>query len=68
VNPDHLEPVSHAENVRRGRKVKLTMADAREIKELVTSGMTHLAVAECFGISRGHVTNIVANRNWKEEL
>jgi hypothetical protein len=32
VNPDHLEPVTHVENVRRGRACKLTIEDVAEIK------------------------------------
>lgn len=35
VNPDHLEPVTHAENQRRGRNTKLTEADVRAIRESV---------------------------------
>ena len=32
INPDHLETVSQAENVRRGRNTKLTPSDVAEIR------------------------------------
>ena len=39
VNPDHLEPVSRAENVRRGLRAKLTPGQVAHIRELKASGM-----------------------------
>lgn len=34
VNPTHLEPVSHAENCRRGKQTKLTKENVKEIRRL----------------------------------
>lgn len=36
-NPDHLEPVTHAENVRRGRMVLVSQASAAKIKRSRTN-------------------------------
>src|SRR5690349_8419011 len=46
VNPDHLEPVTVAENVRRGSVRKLTMEAAEEIRREHARGvsMAHLAL------------------------
>ncbi len=35
VNPDHMEPVTRAENVRRGNSAKLTLKEARELRVIV---------------------------------
>jgi HNH endonuclease len=39
VNPDHLEPVTNAENTRRGARAKITMEDAREIRRMKKIGL-----------------------------
>lgn len=39
--------------------------DVREIRRMVAEGkMTYTAIAREFGISQGHVSNIVARRTW----
>src|SRR3990167_3191143 len=38
VNPDHLEPVTHAENGRRGAATILTAAQVKEIRARIASG------------------------------
>jgi hypothetical protein len=65
VNPDHLEPVSPAENVRRGPLAKLTIEDAREIRRLA-SQFTHRELAKRYGVASPLITNIVNGKNWKE--
>lgn len=45
VNPDHLEPVTHRENLRRGKQAKLSRGTARE-------------VAAAYGVSETLVWNI----------
>lgn len=66
VNPDHLEPVTNAENLRRGKGTRLTMQDAREIRELAKT-MTRAAIARRYGLSPGYVCAIVNGRKWKED-
>lgn len=61
VNPEHLEPVTHLENVRRGRSMKLTLEDARRIEWLVKHGHRTREVADLFSISRQTVDLIRLN-------
>ena len=62
VNPDHLEPVTNAANIRRGANVRLTEADAVAIR---ASHDTNLAIAERFGIHPSHVCHIRKGRKWR---
>lgn len=49
VNPDHLEPVSPAENTRRGRNAKLTVDQVREIR---TAAEIELQERQALGYKR----------------
>lgn len=64
VNPAHLEPVTPAENVRRGVRVRLTAAQAQEIRALVAQGVMQKDLAGRFGVHRTHVSKIVSGRKW----
>lgn len=64
VNPEHLEPVTSAENSRRGAKAKITPADAEIIRGLVAEGKTQAAVADRFGLHPATVSRIVNHRRW----
>jgi hypothetical protein len=58
INPDHLEPVTHAENCRRGpggRPRSVSDAQIVEMREHLACGLTMTATAELFGVSRGVV-------------
>lgn len=61
VNPSHMEPVSHAENTRRGDRTKLTWAEVDEIRALP---VTNRAASETFGVSIWHVEKIRAGTRW----
>lgn len=63
VNPDHLEPVTHRENVRRGARCRLTLAQARKIK-LSTEPLK--IVAERFGVSMSMVSQIRRGIVWRD--
>lgn len=63
VNPDHLEPVSQAENVRRGANTKLTRAEARAIRASVEDARE---VARKYGVDRNYVYMIRNGRSWRE--
>lgn len=65
VNPDHLEPVTHLENCRRGVACKLTREQAGEILAL-RGTQTQEAVGRLFGVSRYTVGLIWSGRTWKE--
>lgn len=63
VNPDHLEPVTPAENVHRGRGSKLTADDVREIR---ASDEKQGDLAERFSIGQSHVSRIRGYHVWTD--
>lgn len=63
VNPDHLEPVTHTENVRRGAHTKLTWAEVRAIR---ASDEPRDLLAARFGIKRSHIEKIIGGRIWQD--
>lgn len=79
VNPNHLEPVTPKENVRRssafgsiqqqgerGSNARLTSEQIKEVKRLYSTGsFTQKELGEMFGISFQHVSQIVNNKRWK---
>lgn len=64
VNPDHLEAVSHADNVRLGRQTRMTKQQADDIRALHQLGYSYTALAKKFGFGRTHITNIVLLKSW----
>ena len=62
VNPAHLEPVTFAENLRRGANVKLTHALVAEIRSL--KGQSHRAIAAKYGVSSSHISRILSGHAW----
>lgn len=52
VNPDHLEPVTVRENTRRGRSLKLTDDQARDIWQRRQHGESIRSLAEEYGVGR----------------
>lgn len=64
VNPDHLETVTQAENVRRGRLAKLTQADVDQIRALITAGGANTQIARSFSVSRRCISDIRTGRRW----
>jgi hypothetical protein len=65
VNPGHLEPVSPAENIRRGAS-RLTWDDVRRMRALRAEGLTGNAIADEYNMSRAAVYRILSNQTWKE--
>jgi hypothetical protein len=68
VNPSHLEPVTQAENVRRGIGTKLSKEQASEIKALlkVAKWGDKRRIAQQFGVSEQLLTSIKYGRAWKD--
>jgi hypothetical protein len=64
INPDHLEPVTHAENGRRGLIAKLTRDDVEEIKRRWAAGETKRGLAREFGCTDTNIRIIVAGKSW----
>lgn len=65
VRPDHLEPVTSAENARRGAKAKITQDDALTIRKLVQGGMSQRSVARRFRLHPSHICRIVNEKRWR---
>lgn len=63
VRPDHMEPVTHAENVRRGRGSKLTVEQVREIR---AAEGTRVEIGRRYGVSHVCVTNIKNRKRWAD--
>lgn len=65
VNPEHLEVVTFKENIRRGKRVKLTEQDIPEIKKLSASGVRQKEIAIKYGVSSCHVSRIINGEKWR---
>lgn len=61
INPAHLEPKSQAQNLWRGRHVKLTPEKVRAIRK--AEGMTK-DIAVDFGISQSHCSRVRRGIRW----
>jgi hypothetical protein len=74
VNPDHLEAVTRAENVRRSSATPLTPADVQEIREARKQLMSgrcervpagaRVAIAANYGVAVETIRNIWNGRTW----
>lgn len=65
-NPEHLELVTPAENVRRGKLSKLTVQDVREIKARSSNGETVAHLSREFNVHTHTVYSILSGRTWKD--
>ena len=61
VNHEHVEPVPHVVNMRRGRGTRLTQAQVDDIR---SDSRTNVAIAEEFGVSDSHVSRIKSGQKW----
>jgi hypothetical protein len=66
VNPAHVEPVTAAENVRRGLLAKLTIEQVREIKALKGCDTT-VRVGQRYGVTSATISEIWLGRNWRPD-
>jgi hypothetical protein len=62
VNPDHLEAVPRAINVRRGLCAKLTQENVDAIR---SSGATHADLARAYGVHPTTILRIRRLEKWK---
>lgn len=67
VNPEHLEPVTYAENTRRGICTKLTHEQVIQIKRL-KGKMTAKQIIEVLGlpVAKSTIWHIHTERLWKD--
>ena len=67
MNPDHLLPVTPAENARLRRGVKLDTSRAMAIRALVRDGCRpKTTIAHEFGVSDVRVHYIAIGRCWRD--
>lgn len=64
VNPEHLEVVTIAENVRRGKSAKLNYKAVDEIKKLYEEGNKINEIASMFGVSHSSISRVVNGKSW----
>lgn len=65
VNPDHLEPVTNAENCRRGAKATLTKAAVRTIRRDLENGRSQYAIARDHGVTQSTISLIARGKLWQ---
>lgn len=66
VRPDHLEPVTGTENVRRGRVAKTTHRGAEDIRRLYATGEhTQSELGKMAGLQQAQISEIVRGRAWR---
>lgn len=66
VNPDHLEPVTPIENIRRSEKIVMT-SERKEIAKKLEGTMSYAAIAREIGVSLTTVWNFLNGRSWVKE-
>jgi len=64
VNPEHLEIVTPAENVRRSNSAKLNWKSVGEIRSLSSKGTEGKMLAQMYGVSEGIISQIINNKRW----
>lgn len=67
VNPNHLEAVTPAENIRRAKSTKLNILKVKRIRNLYrNSGLLQREIGDLFGVGQWNISRIVNNKRWKE--
>lgn len=66
VNPEHLEPVTHVENIRRGVGTTLNVEQVRAIRAEVESGVSLYRLGKKYGVSTAAISQIKYGTNWKD--
>ena len=64
VNPEHLEAVTHAENVRRGAGTKLTPDQVRVIHGMHRLGLSQRAIGRALRVDHSTVSRILNGHRW----
>ena len=69
VNPDHVEPVTVAENTRRGLTPKLSIADVENIRRrYAAGGLTQAMLAAEYSVAASCIHKIVTGKSWMSDL
>lgn len=65
VNPAHLEPVTQAENSRRGNQAKLHPLQVKEIRKLHAQGvLSQTLIAKKYSVSIATISRAVNRKSW----
>lgn len=65
VNPQHLEEVTSAKNVQRGKSAKLSTQIVDTIRNVYKKGVTRqVDLAKTFGVGQDEISRIINNRRW----
>ncbi len=62
VNPEHLEPVTSAVNIKRKPSIKVTAKMVQEIRGLRYEGVRNRKIAEKFGLSETYTSAIARGK------
>jgi len=62
VRPDHMEPVPHCVNIRRGNNTKLSEVQVSAIR---SDGGSNRNLAAKYGVHRSHISRIRSEKKWK---
>lgn len=66
INPDHLEVVTHTENVRRGSSTKVNIWIVTNIRTMYKTGKyTQKELGNIYGIHQSQISLIVRKKRWK---
>jgi hypothetical protein len=66
VNPNHLQLVTRAENVRRGAKTLLSLSDVHVAHQRLKAGDSIGAIARDLGVSYHCIWGIHRGRSWRD--
>jgi len=66
VNPDHLEPVTHRENMRRAGMMRLDAESVVAIRRERTAGSGVRELGRKFGVSHSTISAILAGKTWRD--
>ena len=66
VNPTHLEPVTHRENIRRGSGSVLTPQSVRYIRARIAAGIGQRALAREMGINHSTISRVIGGSLWSD--
>jgi hypothetical protein len=66
VNPGHLEPVTHTENIRRSAVTKLNREIVLELHRLRAQGLSYREIASCTGIHWRTLASALLGETWRD--
>lgn len=64
-NPNHLEPVTRAVNIRRGKSTILNEQQVTEIRQKFILGVDQYWLAAQYKVHKGTISKIISRNRWK---